>query len=97
MAKQLKPYVVSTEHRGVFFGYGEEGDVAESGVMRLERVRMAVYWPAEVRGVLGLAATGPLDGSRIGPAAPAITLRGVTAVMEPTEEAVKRWEAEPWK
>lgn len=33
---------------------------------------------------------------RIGPAAPAITLTGVTAIMECTAEAVEAWESEPW-
>ena len=89
----MQALVVSTEQRGVFFGYGESG---EGDTIRLERARMCVFWPAEVRGFMGLAATGPLPGSRVGPAAPAITLRGVSAVMECSDEARERWEAEPW-
>jgi len=91
---KLQPLVVTTAHRGVFFGYGVASDAP---TIRLERVRMCVYWPAENKGVVGLAAHGPKKGARIGPAAPAMTLRDVTSVMEVAPEAVKRWEAEPWQ
>ena len=90
----MQALVVSTAHRGVFFGYGEPGD---GETIRLEKARMCVYWPAEVRGFTGLAEKGPLGGSKVGPAAPVMILRGVTAVMECSAAAVKRWEAEPWK
>lgn len=89
----MKPLVVTTAHRGVFFGYGEPTD---GETIRLERVRMCVFWPAENRGVVGLAVDGPKKGSRVGPAAPAMTLRGVTAVMEASEAAAKAWELGPW-
>ena len=85
--------VVTTEHRGVFFGYGEP---TTESTIRLERARMCVYWPTENRGVVGLAADGPKRGSKVGPSAPAITLRDVTAIMECTSEAVKAWESSPW-
>lgn len=87
------PLVVSTEHRGVFFGYGEPSD---ADTIRLENARMVVYWSEETRGFTGLASTGPADGSRVGPPAPAITLRGVVSVMECSPEATARWESGPW-
>ena len=85
--------VVTTAHRGVFFGYGQ---VTDSSVIRLENARMCLYWPAENKGVVGLASQGPLKGSRVGPKAPAITLRDVTAIMEVSPEATQRWESMPW-
>lgn len=85
--------VVTTAHRGVFFGYGAPSD-AET--IRLDRCRMCVYWPQANKGVLGLAVDGPAKGSRVGPAVPAITLRGVTAVMEASPAAVAAWEKAPW-
>ena len=85
--------VVTTEHRGVFFGYGE---VTDGDTIRLEQCRMCVFWPAENKGVVGLAADGPKKGAKIGPPAPAMTLRGVTAVMEASEGAAKAWEKGPW-
>ena len=89
----MQPLVVTTAHRGVFFGYGEP---TTESTIRLERVRMCLYWPQENKGVIGLAATGPVKGSRVGPAAPAMTLQGVTAVMEASEAAAAAWEKEPW-
>src|SRR6185437_2017311 len=60
-----QPVVVTTEHRGVFFGYLLE-DKSPDRVI-LEDARMCVYWSAKVHGVLGLAATGPDKDSRVGP------------------------------
>lgn len=88
-----QPLVVTTIHRGVFFGYGEPTD---GPTIRLEHVRMCIYWPNGNRGIVGLASEGPKKGSRVTPAAPAITLREVTAVMETSPQAAKAWEAAPW-
>ncbi len=87
-----RPVVVTTEYRGVFFGYAED---TSGEAIRLSRARNCVYWPAEVRGFVGLATVGPLKGSRVGPPAD-IELRKVTAVLEVTPDAVARWEAAPW-
>lgn len=92
MAKQA--LVVTTEHRGVFFGYGEltEGKTAE-----LDNARMCVFWSESTKGVVGLAAQGPQVGSRITPAAPHIVLEGVTAKMQCSEQAIKQWEKDLWQ
>lgn len=78
----------------MFFGYADDGPVTDT--IRLERARMCVYWPAENHGVVGLVSDGPKAGARVGPAAPAMTLRGVTAVMEASEQAAAAWEKAPW-
>lgn len=88
--------VVCTEHRGVFFGYVPEGTDVGAEVVRIEQARMAVYWSADVGGVVGLAAKGPSTTCRVGPAAPAMVLQGVTAVIEATPAAAAAWEREPW-
>lgn len=85
----MKPLLVTTEHKGVFFGYGE---VSEEKIVRLERARMCVYWSTATKSVLGLAATGPLDGCRISPAVPAITLHDVTSIIECSDEAAGEFE-----
>lgn len=85
--------VVTTEHRGVFFGYATDTD---GEAIELKRARLCLKWTAEVKGFMGLAATGPTRGCRIGPAVPGITLRKITSVLEVTPEAVKAWEAAPW-
>jgi hypothetical protein len=91
--KQERPVIVTTKHRGVFFGYATDtsGDVIE-----LKRVRNCVYWSADCKGFMGLAANGPTKACRIGPAAPAISLREITAVLEVSEAAVAAWESAPW-
>ena len=85
--------IVTTEHRGVFFGYAEDTD---GDPIRLKRARLCLYWSADVRGFMGLAANGPSASCRIGPPAD-IELRKVTAVIEVTPEASAKWEAAPWK
>jgi len=84
--------LVTTEHRGVFFGYATRTD---GETIALKRARLCIYWSADVRGFMGLAATGPSEKCRIGPPA-SITLRNITAVAEVAPEAVKAWEAAPW-
>ena len=94
MSKNAKiPMIVTTEHRGVFFGYGEP---TTETTIRLERVRMCVHWSRDVHGVVGLAANGPTSGCRIGPAAPAMTIHKVTGIMEVSKEAEEKWNQEPW-
>lgn len=90
--------VVCTARRGVFFGYTDMESVAmiDRGVVTLRNARMAAYWSAETHGVLGLAAIGPQDGSRVGPRVSELTIESITAVMLCSPEAVERWEAEPW-
>ena len=88
-----KPLVVTTAHRGVFFGYGEQ---TNKDTITLENARMCLYWPVENKGVMGLASDGPHKKARVSPAAPSITLNNVTAVMDVTREAARAWESAPW-
>lgn len=88
-----RPVVVCTEYRGVFFGYATD---TSGDRVTLQRARMCVYWEKSLRGVLGLASEGPSSGCRIGRAVDSIELRGVTAVIDVSPEAVDKWEASPW-
>ena len=91
--KQNQALVVTTIHRGVFFGYGiNDGNKT----ITLRRARMCVYWNSELHGVCGLAVTGPVKQCKIGPAVPVMTLQDVTAVMECSTEAAASWEKEIW-
>jgi hypothetical protein len=91
--KSERAVIVTTEHRGVFFGYAQDID---GETIELKRARLCVYWSADVKGFMGLAANGPSEGCRIGPAAE-ITLRKITAVVAVTPEAAAKWEAAPWR
>ncbi len=91
--KRMVVITTDKDRRGVFFGelLTEKNDIVE-----LANARMAVYWPAEQKGVLGLAATGPVKGCRITPAIPKIKLNGVTSIMDCTDEAIQNWAGEIW-
>lgn len=90
----MKPILVTTEFRGVFFGYAED---TSGDTIRLTRARCAIYWPASQGGFMGLASEGPANGARIG--APAnLEVRKVTSVCDVTPEAVAKWEsADVWR
>lgn len=84
--------LVTTAHRGVFFGYAKETS-GES--IKLRAARLCVYWTADLRGFMGLASQGPGHGCKIGPAAD-IELRNITSVTEVSPAATEKWEKAPW-
>lgn len=84
--------LVTTAHRGVFFGYANK---TAGDTITLRAARLCVYWTSDLRGFMGLAANGPGQGCKIGPAAD-IELRDITAVVAVTPEAEKKWNAAPW-
>ena len=88
-----KAVVVTTKDRGVFFGY-ITGEPCRAQ-MKLARARNCIYWAVETKGFVGLAATGPLGPSKVGPAAD-ITLFQITSVADATPAAIDRWESGPW-
>ena len=95
-AKQQKPVLVTTSHRGVFFGYLNGSYKPGDAVIRLTRARNVVYWPIGQHGFLGLASDGPESGARIGPPAD-IELRDITCVAQCSPEAVAAFEKAPWR
>ena len=90
------PVIVTTEYKGVFFGYVPSKQKMDVVTIRLARARMCVYWSADVKSVLGLAATGPSAGCRIGPAVPGVTLQKVTSIIEVSPEAAAKFEEGKW-
>jgi hypothetical protein len=87
-----RPVLVTTEHRGVFFGYAAE---TRGTTIELKRARLCVYWSPAMHGFMGLASAGPDKACKVGPPAD-IELRAITSVVEVAPEAVERWEAAPW-
>lgn len=96
--KDKIPVLITTDNtkRGVFMGFIDPKDADKETIEACE-VRMAVYWSTDVKGVLGLAAGGPTKNCRISPAAKKAVLKGVTATLEITDDALKAWRKEPWK
>ena len=83
------PVLVTTEARGVFFGYADDysGDP-----ITLKNARNCIYWHKSVGGFVGLAVTGPNSQCRIGAQVGAIELRGITSVSQVDAVAVLAWE-----
>ena len=88
--KDMKPILVSTEHRGVFAGLVPVDQDVNARTMRLEQARCAIYF-GTTKGIAELASDGPTDTSRIGAAANIGALHDITAWWEITEEAWEKW------
>lgn len=91
-----RPVLVTTAHRGVFFGY-LCGEPSKEMVV-IDRARNVTYWDVKTRSFLGLAANGPTDQCRVsGAAGSASTLFDITGVFVCTPEAVEKFEQGPWR
>ena len=84
--------LVTTSHRGIFFGYAKNTD---GETINLRSARCCIYWSSDLRGFMGLAANGPSSSCRVGPAAD-IELRDITSVVEVSPTAALAWEKAPW-
>ena len=87
-SKKERPVLVTTAHKGVFFGFASETSGAS---INLKRARLCIYWSADMNGFMGLASKGPSKNCKIGSPAD-IEIRDITSVTECTPEAVTRWE-----
>ena len=91
----MKNYkVVTTDKRGVFFGVVTN---KKKDSLTLKEAQMCVFWSSEIRGVLGLASSGPNANCRVTKKIPSIDLNGVTSIMDCTKEAIEEWKKEYWK
>lgn len=88
------PVLITTEHRGVFFGYAtSEADLPNK--ITLTRMRNCIAWRG-MRGFLGLTTDGPNTQCRIGPPAEQGTIFKVTGIWPVSAAAVEAWERAPW-
>lgn len=89
--KVAKPVLITTEFRGVFFGYIKE-DKKLPAQITLTGARNCIYWDSSVGGFLGLASAGPNKSCKIGKRVDEVTVYKITSVtpVEPTAE--KAWE-----
>jgi hypothetical protein len=84
--------LVTTVHKGVFFGLATE---TSGTTIKLRAARLCVFWSADLRGFMGLASHGPNSNCKIGPAAD-IELRDITSVVEVTPQAAEKWTKAIW-
>jgi len=90
----LRPVLVTTAHRGVFYGYATD---TNGETIKLTSARNCLYWSRECGGFMGLAANGPVGDSRVGAKAD-IEIRNITSVTEVAPGAAKVWdEKATWK
>lgn len=87
----MKPVLVTTEFRGVFFGFVVNDKKLPDEVI-LKNVRNCIYWSSDCGGFLGLAANGPTKDCKIGTQVPELTLYKITSISPVTDKAVKAWE-----
>jgi len=88
----MKPYLVTTKHRGVFAGLISDDQDIGATTLSLTEARMAIRF-GTTRGVMELAHTGPTKESRIGSPADIPVLHDVTAVSAITPEAWEKWQS----
>ena len=86
----MKAIIVTTEHRGVFFGYVPDDQDMAAKTMALQGARCAIYW-GTTGGIGQLAETGPTEKSRIGDRADMAAVHAITAVWSVTTEAESAW------
>lgn len=87
----MKPVLVTTEFRGVFFGF-IKNDKKLPEQITLTNAKNCIYWSSDCKGFLGLAAFGPVNGCKIGAQIKEITLYKITSVTPVEEKAVAVWE-----
>lgn len=104
-AKTLTPIMVTTEKRGVFFGYTDNLPAAKKALERpdgaaravtLKESRCAVQWRG-IKSFMALASDGPGPECRISPASPEFTPNFLTSIAVCSEKAAKAWESAPWR
>lgn len=86
--------LITTIHRGVFFGYAKEPDidhVSTTKALKVTAARNCLRWSSALGGFLGLANLGPDAECKIGPRAN-LTILDITSVAEVSPAAVDRWE-----
>lgn len=85
-----KPVLVTTEFRGVFFGYISD-DKKAPAQLTLKSARNCIYWSSDVGGFLGLAGKGPTRNCRIGRTIKEITLYKITSITAVEKDAIEAW------
>ncbi len=84
----MKSVLVTTIHKGVFFGDLDDDTDQSERTLTLTDCRNVIYWES-TKGFLALAKHGPEEGSRIGATAPSLMIHDITSVATCTDEAIK--------
>lgn len=88
MPNKQQPVLITTEFRGVFFGYVKDDSNAPHKIT-ITGARNCLYWSSDVGGFLGLASNGPSEDCRIGARVDELTLYKVTSTTPVNADAAK--------
>ena len=92
--KTKKPVIIcgGQTGRAVIFGWVDEIPEVNQ-TFEAHDARMVLYWPAECKGLLGLAADGPKRGIKLTSTVPFVrdTCRQVIAVTKDAAKELKSW------
>jgi hypothetical protein len=88
-------FVVLTEFKEIFAGYSDSDPSQD--IIVLHQARQVIYYSAETKGLLGLAANGPAKNSRISNACPEITIRRPVNILIATDQAIEKFSTIIWK
>lgn len=83
---KLRPVIVTTEYRGVFFGYAND---TSGDIIHLKNAKMVIYW-GTTKGLLQLCETGTTKDTKLSAKAD-LEVRKVTGIFEVTSEAEKTY------
>ena len=86
-----KAVIVTTEFRGVFFGYVKD-DSNTPAEITLTGAKNCIYWHSSIGGFLGLASVGPNSDCKIGKRVNEVTLYKITSVTPVEDAAATAWE-----
>lgn len=87
----MQSILITTKHRGVFFGQVEDGkDLTPTTLTDIKNARMAIRWRTK-NGVMELCEAGPNLHTKVGDKADINVLHDITAIFHVTEEAAEKW------
>ena len=88
--KKKVAVLVTTEFRGVFFGYIKKKSKLPEEIT-LTNARNCIYWSQDMEGFLGLSKYGPSKDCKIGAQVKELTLYKITSWSPVSKEAEKNW------
>lgn len=87
----MQAVLITTNNRGIYFGYLAKDNGAESVV--LEQARVVVSWDTEHKGFLYLATHGPEEVAEVSPACERMTVYGIATMADCSPAATEAWDA----
>jgi hypothetical protein len=88
---QPKPVLISTNNRGIYYGYLVENHAPDH--VTLERARVCAVWDTGEKGYLYMATHGPEGVAMVSPAVGSMEVYGVATIAECSPEAAEAWDA----